>query len=168
MKYIAGIVTLALIVILPAGSWYYLQSGYDFRLELLQQLEPKGELDISSLHVEAGNLVQEAIDNSTVLVYNSALVDGKKIADIEDQFKNAMTFKTLAIADSAQQVNTVDLKLANGKSSELLQMYKAVLIDTSNQVRQWYKLDSEAQYEEVVEHLAVVLPRVPNKDIIPK
>ncbi len=168
MKYIAGIVTLALIVILPAGSWYYLQSGYDFRLELLKQLEPKGILDHSKVSEEVALELSKQLDRSTVLLYNGALVNSQRIADIEDQFKNAMTFKTISISDSNQVSSISDMKLSQNQSSQLLTQHKAVLIDTSGQIRQWYSLDTDSQYEDVVEHLAVVLPRVPNKDIIAK
>ncbi len=45
MKYLVSFGVLLLLVILPAGSWFYLQKGLDYRKAALKELKIKGQFD---------------------------------------------------------------------------------------------------------------------------
>ena len=51
MKYLVGAVVFIMLFVLPLGSWYYLQSGLDYRKDALKELEPKGIFQSSALDV---------------------------------------------------------------------------------------------------------------------
>lgn len=170
MKYIISFIVLVLIIVLPALSWYYLRSGYDFRLDLIQKLEAKKLID-ADLESTDGLSLKTTLGHKTSLIVDKFKANLRRVEDVHDQFDQAFTYQTVFVSnelcDVVQKPLQKCLQLDANVMHELLDGHAFAIIDTNMQVRNWYD-DADTSYQKMVEHMAVVLPRVPNKDIIEK
>lgn len=168
MKYIISLIVLVLLVVLPALSWYYLRSGYDFRLDLLHKLEVKKSLDRNIYELD-GNLISSKLLQKTSLIVDLQKANSDKVLEVQNQFDQAFTYQTVFVGqDSCKIVQNKYLKclqLSHSNMNELLNGHTFAIVDTGMYVRNWYS-EADSIYELIVKHLAVVLPRTPDKDII--
>ncbi|MGB4958785.1 MAG: hypothetical protein WBO36_04865 [Saprospiraceae bacterium] len=155
-KLVSWVVLGLFLVIVPFGSWYYLQKGLDYRKNALRELEIKDSL---SIRVGTFRLFQ----NKTSLVVLDVSDDIYKIKEaLLEQYKSSIGFQILyPIAQS-------DVVLL---PEDLLKYFKSkypddtfVLVDESRMIRNTYKSD-EASVKKLVEHIAIVLPRPKESDI---
>lgn len=155
-KLVSWVVLGLFLVIVPFGSWYYLQKGLDYRKNALRELEIKDSL---SIRVGTFRLFQ----NKTSLVVLDVSDDIYKIKEaLQEQYKSSIGFQILyPIAQS-------DVVLL---PEDLLKYFKSkypddtfVLVDESRMIRNTYKSD-EASVKKLVEHIAIVLPRPKESDI---
>ena len=150
-KLLSWIVLGLFLVVVPFISWYYLKEGLDYRKQALSELKVK---DLDSLLILKGN--------TTLLVLQS----GKEVTDllppIQEQFKNTQNFQIV----SFDQTSGFDY-LPIGYLSQLKSKYSNesfMLIDTSLRIRNTYKHDMDA-VRKMIEHIAIVIPRVKESDI---
>lgn len=140
---------MSLIFILPAGSWWYLQSGYNYRKAALGILSPKDSLSNASLNILMNGVdFKEQLAGKTTCL---AFVDDAAFqSKYYDQYKKALSFQMIV----------------GGDSLALSGMNKAayVLIDTSGYIRNTYENTREDQTK-LIEHTAIILPRKIQKDI---
>jgi hypothetical protein len=153
-KLISWIAVGILLVFVPLGSWFYLKQGLDYRKNALQQLQSKASLD-------------SIPDSVNVFKYKTSLLvlnENEEILNICDlineQFKDAFTFQIVgnikrgyAIPVSVQTLSYIE----PGTNS-------FAIIDTAMQVRNLYSSDTK-DLKMMIEHLAIVLPRLKEKDI---
>ena len=89
-KFTVAVVLLIVLVGLPIGSWYYLQTGFNYRKEALEYLKPKGEITIEDQSLELKNyttLIQLNEDHEELL---------KKVYD---QYSSSNTFQLFSTID---------------------------------------------------------------------
>ncbi|MFZ1751673.1 MAG: hypothetical protein WAU01_15850 [Saprospiraceae bacterium] len=155
-KLVSWVVLGLFLVIVPFGSWYYLQKGLDYRKNALRELEIKDSLSNS---IDTFRLFQ----NKTSLVVLDVSDDIYKIKEaLLEQYKSSIGFQILyPIAQS-------DVVLL---PEDLLKYFKSkypddtfVLVDESRMIRNTYKSD-ETAVKKLVEHIAIVLPRPKESDI---
>ncbi len=154
MKVLKFLVVFFLVVVLPGGSWVFLQHGLDWRRVKAKQLVPKSELlkDVDWTEEEL-QLVENTFGNTTTFVINGSIGESEKV--IINQFKDAYTFKAKAKNEIPTEV-TAKLDLAG---------VKYMLIDTAMIVRQVYNDNAVGTINRLIEDLALITPQRKAKDI---
>lgn len=149
MKYLKSFAVISLLFILPGASWYFLQSGLDWRKVKAKELVPKSEI---SKQLSAQASVDKQLRGKTTLL-KMALGESTLDKDLIDQFEDAYTF---------QYLTSSQLEVMSG----LMPIdYDYILIDTSGDVRQVYKGIDRTTLTSIVEDIALVLPHRRPKDI---
>lgn len=152
------LVLVSMIIIFPAVSWYYLQSGLNYRKAALEELKPKGDLtrDVTKI---------DQLKGKTTLIQLQD-VDMVKLNSIYNQYQLAETFQVLSHIES-DDLSKKWYVLDDLSLAALRNQYETasfVLVDTSLQVRNTYA-HSDEDFIKMVEHLAIVMPRKKDKDI---
>jgi hypothetical protein len=168
MKKLQTILLLALfLVILPAGSWLYLKKGFNYRKQIIKDLENKTPFTDSlftydSVYIDYKN-------RCTVLSLNE---DEKITRDIFRQFKEAKGFQLVGIDSSNvfrqefKKNNTEIDAIINTSykqiDKKLQEKLKAkfngkdfVIIDSLNQIRNTYTLNDITK---LINHIPALLP----------
>lgn len=161
MKYLVATSVVLLIIVVPFGSWYYLQRGLDYRRDLIEQLKPKGVIEDIQL--------QKQLKGNTTLWYNAARFPeyNKQVVQIYEQYKDASTFQLLIHGETQSELldlSNVASSVLSHVDSESWASVPFVIMDTSYQIRNVYN-KSDQTIQDVVAHLAAVLPRPKDKDI---
>ncbi len=155
-KLVSWIVLALFVLIVPLGSWYYLQTGLDYRKNAISELLVKDSLDV---HLDSLCILK----NKTSLLVLQSNDSIKVILDkINEQFKNSPGFQIVDFDTS-----TVYLKLPNDYLLELRQKYSNqdfMLLDTSLYIRNVYK-NTEPEIRKLIEHMAITIPRPKETDI---
>ncbi len=141
-----------LVVVLPAGSWYFLQHGLEWRREKNIELVPKGNLltDNQWTDDEKKTLTLLFKDKTSFLSFSQTYSD--KELELLDQFKDAYTFQSF-------NKSTIDIPLHSVYDANYL------LVDTSLNVRQKYIGQGEQILSRIIEDIALMLPKQKEKDI---
>lgn len=151
MKYIKSIVVLALLIGLPAGSWYFLQHGLDWRRVKRTELSPKQDLKTLDVTSEEMLSLKSLLDRRTTLVTMKKDYASRDL-DVIEQFKDAYTFQSLLKTDLPSSV-------------QALYAEDYLLIDTAMVVRQVYQGTGEKVITRIVEDIALMVPHKKEKDI---
>ena len=158
MKYLIGTVVFLMLFVLPIGSWYYLQSGLDYRKAALKELEPKGAFESVAIDVNT-------LASKTTLMHLKPLGDDI-IAEVFDQYGGAESFQLMSIEKPNEDHKNwieIDAFTANSISSGYNDA-GFILIDTSGALRNTYPADMEG-LKRMIEHTSIVLPRVKEMDV---
>ena len=152
MKYFKSVLVIMLLVGLPAGSWYFLQHGLEWRREKRTELVPKGNLltDNNWTETQKQSLTALFKDKTSLVTLSNKYTDRE--LEVVNQFKDAFTFQAL---------NNSNLEVPlNG-------LYDAnyIVIDTSLNVRQKYIGQGEQIITRIVEDIALLLPKQKGRDI---
>jgi hypothetical protein len=175
------------IVLAPLVSYYYLKMGYDYRKEVLQELAPKAEIAPFHLSVDTSLKVTDEMLEGKVCVL-SYVEDEKEEWDylfaLWDQYKAREELLMLSFAPAKQncdhqaktgqwevhplseQAFQAFIQSAIKTDSIKIPAYGHILVDTAGIVRRTYPLADPQSKVKLIEHLAIVLPRTVNSDII--
>ena len=162
-----ALLLLLLLVILPAGSWLYLKKGFNYRQQIMKDLENKVPFNDT---LTTSDSVAIAVKNKcTLLALHS---DEKVLQDVYRQFKEAKGFQLIAennadifrqeykktnaeidamINNSYKQINKTQL-------TELQSRFSGkdfILIDSLNQIRNTY---TKADMTKLINHIPPLLP----------
>ncbi len=153
-KRISILALFAILVLFPAISWYYLQTGLNYRKEALKDLATKGSFN----HTKLGNILR----GKTTYIIAKDMV-GKKIAKIYNQYKKVPGFQMIS-RDIPQIKSDRWLHLSDEDKAILDEQYgkDMYLVDTMAVLRNYYDF-SEDNLRRSIEHIAIILPR-PTKD----
>ncbi len=158
MKYLVATVVVVVLFILPIGSWYYLSTGLDYRMDALELLKPKGKIKVDT---QSSN----ALNRKTAFIVTKKVGD-HTLNDIYSQYGSQKSFLLL----TNQQPNA---EVPNWKmmTPDLLNLLKdnypeagIILTDTSQMVRNIYSIDPD-DFKLAIEHTAIVLPRLKELDV---
>ncbi len=190
------------LVLLPAGSWLYLQRGLDYRKELMGELRELGPIQPYNPTVLVGeDFDWDGLQGKVVVASFIQLTDSDEVEQIglvlqqlHDQFdeRGDVFFLVHVQADTEEQVRafvkTYDLEDAEQcyffrvsagklesiadenyhlKSSEL--PFKKGLIavaDPKLTVRKFYDIALPEERKRLIEHIALLMPRQTEKDLI--
>lgn len=153
MKIVKAIGVILILGIFPGLSWYFLQSGLDWRKDKRHELTVKAPLqDIISL---SASDAQTKFHGKTSVVKLTAK-NGDKDAIVIDQFKQAYTFQWI---DS-----NIDSSISIYKNSALA-AYDYLLIDTGMNVRNFYLGSHDTMFADLVEDLSLIIPKKKELDI---
>jgi len=155
-KLLSWIVLGIFLVVVPFISWYYLKQGLDFRKNALMELTPK---DSISYNTDSLDIITR---KTTLLV----LTNGEGISDIIppilQQFKNTDGFQVLSY-DSLPGIQQLPDKYLSDVRSRYSDK-SFILIDSALNIRNSYMHDMNS-IRKMVEHIAIVIPRVKESDI---
>ena len=200
------------IVFMPLGSWYYLQSGFNYHEKLMSELRDYGTLpEFSLLTQNNDSLVNADLHGKIILAnfYNDAtptyaismdyarriLSQFKSQKDLvflfhnlSSEMQNDSLLKAIAEKENLQESRAYflsshekqltqllisgykipEMDKRSGKDSitfeknvsKLPEVYPYfVLVDTSLTIRNYYNINDKASMNNLVEHLAIILPR---------
>lgn len=161
MRHLTKIALVLLIVGFPLASWYYLNTGLEYRKTALKLLAPKGVIDTKGI-----------FPASDFKGYTTVLFSGDELRDdmlrIYDQYEEAHTFHmTELTSDTVNQAKWEVKMMSADDINLLLDEHLIQLIDTEMQVRQKYTTTKE-DITDLIEHIAIVLPREEEPDIVLK
>lgn len=199
------------IVVLPLGSWYYLDSGLNYYKKLIGELDDHGKLPAFSLVDQNGAVftnedlkgktviadffftrcpticpkmtaqmkrLYEQFDDRNDIIFLSHTVDPKRdsLPVLRDYMKaygipldDQWHFLT-GEQDSIFALGRKGYKLptdegAAGDGEDFLHSPYFALIDTSMTVRNYYDGTDSLQINRLVEHIALIMPRMPKAEI---
>lgn len=167
MKIIKILALFLLLVVCPLGSWYYLQTGLDFRKDLAEKLEVK---DHVSVFVSEENR-DIFLKKTSLVVLPQADVKKAELLSIFDQFKKGYTFQLIntqsafANAEESQERNWKNEEIQFVDSRLLGKSF--MIVDTASNVRNYYASTTD-DLKELVRQLAVTIPSKPTRDIVLK
>jgi len=146
MKIIRGLAVILVIFVLPAGSWYYLQQGYNYRLGALQELEPKGQFVQLSIEEARPELFGEKI--TLICMCDEASVDELTILNNLEEKSDSNMFQIVRLKN-----RDIDSQLLHDKYGE----DKLILVDKDREYRKSYGFEQVA-LNELVKHVAIITP----------
>lgn len=155
-KLISWLALALFLVVAPLVSWLYLKKGLDYRRLSLSELVPKDSIDLKS---DTAHLLN---GKTSLFVYQMDEKHQQIISNIQEQYKNSEGFQVL-VRDSL----TTYLKWPEHLAPDFLarqNKYKFLLIDTKLKLRNGYN-DDEKSIKKMIEHIAIVLPRLKESDI---
>ena len=155
-KLLSWIVLGLFLVVVPFISWYYLKEGLDYRKKALSELIAK-----DSISVELDSL-QKLAGKTTLLLNKSSKDVTDLISPIQEQFKNTQGFQIISFDTIPGIIHLPENYLSQLRTKYADQSF--ILIDTSLFIRNTYKHDMDA-VRKMIEHIAIVIPRVKESDI---
>lgn len=173
MKNFVSGVLVVMIIGFPLASWYYLDSGLTYRINLREALAPKGNVlnDLKELDIKGKTTWITRLDQSST----SSLK--KFIPLVHAQFNDAPSYQSLILRDttissasmtSAIMDNKISIIDIDGRYANILaDNWHSALIDTSGDLRYIYGIE-KPDFDTLVEHIAMILPRLQKKDIAQK
>ncbi|MFT6335563.1 MAG: hypothetical protein ACI86M_003422 [Saprospiraceae bacterium] len=158
MKYLVSSVVFILIAVVPFGSWYYLQTGLNYRKDALKELAPKGLFSSDGF--------DNSILKSKTTLFQLKNLDEQILPEIFDQYSNSETYQVVAVESpvepeikwitiSQETANAISLKYDNAGF---------ILVDTSMMIRNSYSADMNG-IRRMIEHTSIILPRIKEMDI---
>lgn len=172
-----------LLVGLPAGSWYYLQKGLDYRLETMGQLTDHGDFKLLTSSAADGD------SKASVKVINFLAVDpadrdqqGLLLSKLYEQFDKREDFQLVSFWDSTtfrgldefrtkfgleEEPQCTFQPLAGASWDQFIQTYEKdstvpaeymALVDINGNIRNFYTQREEEKVKDLVEHIALLLP----------
>lgn len=161
MRYLIAAAVILMLFVLPAGSWWYLKSGLEYRIQVRDEAAIKSPFDeqIAGLEQPSQASLLAALDNKiTVLNFSDPLS-----SDQEDVVSRIV--EKYGERDLFQFVHFKDVE---GVTEQDAISYKAdfpiYLIDQDLNMRNSYTWD-EDQIKQLVIHIAAVLP-IPGRETI--
>jgi hypothetical protein len=141
-----------------------------YRLKALEELESKGALNKEFYSYNASDTIKYAsLKGKTVLMSPCGISEeiDNKIGLLEDQFSAAPTFLSLRI-EGTEIIKNIDYSncyfIPQIIYDEYFLEHSFVLLDTNLQIRNYFNADEES-FKQMVEHLAIILPREKEKKI---
>jgi len=206
------VILVVFVVFMPLGSWFYLQSGYNYHKDLMAELKDygtlpdfnlltqnndsltntdlRGKMMIASFYYENTSTSATSMDyarrilgqfksqkdflflfhNLNAEIQNStslqAFAEKEDLMDSRAYFLTADAGQMTKLLVSGYKIPEFDIR--SGKDSitfknnvtKLPEDYPYfVLVDTSLTIRNYYDINDEASMDNLVEHLAIILPR---------
>jgi hypothetical protein len=167
MKYISITALFLFIVVFPLGSWYYLQKGFDYRKAALDDLQPKAS--VQAYFSDSLINVLKLQEKSTLMIFPDSEMSVENLDKIFDQFRKAYTFQLVNL--SGKYNNSSFAKYKNWVNASM-DSTKAVndafaIIDRDGNIRNYYN-NEDKNMRDMIEHLSIVIPSRPPKDIVEK
>ena len=193
MRLIFSLLALAVLIIgFPAVSWYYLNSGYEYRSQLLEDLKDHGQMDPEKL-AEITGVSAEIFDESVVLVNYALKEEADKKSEhfdlLMEQFGERQDLKLLVLAETeltgelkgklekARLNETRFLQVSYLSKEEILSIAKDqllvedanpaliyTLIDGDQKVRRHYEIGDPNQLRNMIEHMAMLIVPISKRD----
>jgi len=174
MKIVRTIVILIVLFGLPAGSWYFLKDGFNWRKAKMEQLQKKEKFfDAFDFSADDKNrLFEEMTYRTSLIKLNSDIT--KRDNELIKQFKNTHTFMFFVLTGTNSKLkdnfsSKVPLRYiqASNTSPKNFEYNNAqyMIVDTAGYIRNFYEWSDDDKMVDIVEDLAVILPKRKTPDI---
>lgn len=161
MKYLVAAAVVAMLIIAPFGSYFYLKSGLVYRLESMEQLKPKE----ASAEYKAF-LDQVVNPHMAALIHLGGDDDLKGIEllkQVDDRIVDRDNFELFTLSSkgtfepNAEIQYVEDLEIVDSE-------YQFMLIDTAGTLRYEYAYGPDHS-KDMIRHLAVIIPVPKSREI---
>ncbi len=185
-----------LLVALPAGSWYYLSRGMDYRRTAIRELENLRAMSPLTVYTLKGDTIGEQIFGRAATVVGELDLQKKdseravaELGKIHAQFdarKDVLFLLLAAPADSASLAELLKVHKLDDPEQVFLTPrdlapdfgFKEVdksgssafvaVLDTAGQVRQYYDFRDGSRVKRLVEHLTILKPIIDREQAVLK
>jgi hypothetical protein len=190
-KWIQPLVLFAMLIVMPALSWYYLKKGEQYQVKMRAELKDYGKLPSFTLpkllDTNSINLATDLINKVVI----AKVVDANELESGDDlrfalgslhtQFdeRNDIVFLLhTAIKDSARvgaflrqnKMSDPTQVVVTGSDSKLVQAYHfpkpgmMAIVDTAGVIRRYYNYRDGNEVRRLTEHVTVLMHRDKNND----
>jgi hypothetical protein len=190
-KWIQPLVLFAMLIVMPALSWYYLKKGEQYQVKMRAELKDYGKLPSFTLpkllDTNSINLATDLINKVVI----AKVVDANELEQGDDlrfalgslhtQFdeRNDIVFLLhTAIKDSARvgaflrqnKMSDPTQVVVTGSDSKLVQAYHfpkpgmMAIVDTAGVIRRYYNYRDGNEVRRLTEHVTVLMHRDKNND----
>lgn len=170
-------IILALLLLFPLISYYYLKEGTNYRAIALNELKESVKLNQFNIKIDSSNWLSNdsIIGKVTLFVYlTNDTTQSDKIETLFDQFKDRKEFSLVLFQDFPIDYNFKNLK----SEAKFYQIPNSIenlnyfipadssipsmqLIDVKNNIRKSYNDFSKSTFQDLVKHITVLLPLTP-------
>lgn len=184
-----SIVIVALLIIFPAVSWYYLQTGLDHRKKTLSELNELGQIGPFQLRDQSNRIVSQEGLKGKVAVVNFLPADRDqakaltgRIAKVHQSFSRefGIAFLSFIPQDSTRQIIDVakELGIENPEQWSLLSTpvqewqrlaeetfrlpkpgSSVALVDSTGMIRNYYDINNNQEMGRLVEQSVLIMPK---------
>ncbi|NET32963.1 MAG: hypothetical protein F6K19_13255 [Cyanothece sp. SIO1E1] len=172
-----------LLVGLPAGSWYYLQKGLDYRLATMGQLTDHGDFKLlASSSTDEDSKASVQVINFLAADQSGREQQGVLLSKLYEQFDKREDFQLVTFWDSTAFSGLEEFRtkfgleeepqctfqpLAGASWGQFVQTYEKessvpadymALVDIEGNIRNFYTQKEEESVKDLVEHIALLLP----------
>lgn len=158
MRYIVSGIVFCLIAIVPFGSWYYLQSGLNYRKEALKELEPKMKFEVEGF--------DDSLLKSKTTLLQVSNINNEILPEVYDQYSKSETYQVYSLQTPGE--DSEDWFSLSGDLAKKISLQfdnsSLILVDTSGIVRNSYSSDPK-EIAKMIEHTSIILPRIKEIDI---
>ena len=164
-KYISALAVALILIGAPLGSYFYLRSGFEYRVQYLEELEPK---DSIPLVVGQDNFIRKT-NGKVRLIHRpgSSLQEELEILTAIDKQIVDKTFFSAITLDTSGLGDDGDIKSVNVSSARENLKSAFTLIDTSGIVRHEYSVDADTK-KDIIKHLSVLIPMPKHTEVVLK
>ncbi|HFA50079.1 MAG TPA: hypothetical protein ENJ95_13805 [Bacteroidetes bacterium] len=185
--------TFLILFILPAGSWYFMSSGLNYRKKSQSELSDMGKVGAFEMKNQTNLTISPELLKGKVAVVNfiskdiaTAKKQVARIAKVHQSFDNTedVVFLSFTLPDTANNLlvranklgitdnkqwylistGTEDLTYISKKLFHIDNPESGVaLIDTSMSIRRVYDINSNKEMGRLVEQIAIVIPEQPRR-----
>lgn len=161
MRYLIAAAVIFMLFVLPAGSWWYLKSGLEYRIQVRNETEIKSPFDqqLTGLSESSKKTVLSKLkDKISVINFDSPLTQEQEdvVSRIVEKYGERDLFQFIDFEDLE---HGSDLDVTNFKSDSPI-----YLVDQELQIRNGYTWEEES-IKKLVIHIAAVLP-IPGRETI--
>ena len=157
-----GLAVVLILIVAPIGSFLFLKNGIEYRIESLEQLEPK---TISSQLDGVIQLRAPFKGNARLIHIPGDMADNELelLLKMDDKIVDRERFEIISLMDEPQDLDSHRVEFI--PSNHIVSFKEQfVLIDTSNVVRGAYMYREDLD-KELIRHLSVVIPMPTKKSI---
>lgn len=165
MRLFRTILVVALLILFPALSWYYLQQGKDWRMTSVSEISEKTQLTVASLTTMDGDTLtpESLLGNFIIAADLSHPVKHEVLDALHDQFgeRDDVLLMALTSGDAVPQGwlgIDCDRQDCSWLRQHLDSSANSALIDDSLRLRRTYDLMKEDERKKLVKHTAVIVP----------
>lgn len=166
MRLLRVIGIILLLIGFPAISWYYLQTGINWRKQGIQEVRVKDSIALPDLELASGQtLIREDMAGKFILIgLHTSDVPGEVYGDLYDQFDHRDDLLYLILGDTPPLPGWMQVDCDKTDCAGLQeQLFKSsgvniALIDPSGAIRNVYDLSKTADQQNLVKHCAIILP----------
>jgi hypothetical protein len=185
-----------LLVVLPAGSWYYLSRGMEYRRTAIRELTAMRAMSPLTVHTLKGDTIDEQVFNSAATIVGELNLQKEssgrvatELGKIHEQFdarKDVLFLLLVTQADSS----SLSTLLKEHKLDDPDQVFLAdrdhapdfgfrevdkagssafvAVLDTVGQVRQYYDFRDGSRVKRLVEHITILKPIIDREQAVLK
>lgn len=157
-----------LLIVFPALSWYYLDTGLEYRKEAHQAMLPKGDLNelISSRRFATEFDLRATCEGmSTMLISRKGEKNDATIQKLYDQFDDANNFQLVLLNSSGlKPLPEFEKDNFHVVPAQINYEDEIVLLDNQMRVRTNHTFEKES-IQDLVSYTALLLPREKGRDI---
>jgi len=188
-RVVVSVLVIAILFVLPAGSWFYLQQGLDYHKKSRAELQDLGKAGQFELKNQKNLMVSPQMVRGKVSVVHflpeeqaagKALTDRMaKVHESFDDTQDVLFFSFIQTDSSSQLLDMAQsLGIKDGDQWYLIgteknewerlarEVYKipdpasgVALVDTSMTIRKYYDINVDKDMGRLVEHIAIVIPQ---------